>query len=147
MMRSLQGKKLSDQKPIVDLLEATKMLSINQLNAQIKIMEIWKATNIQDYPLSLNKKEIIPGNINTRACTQGRLIVPGIKPIMQKSCITDAMRLWNNCPIEVTAAKSLSLAKKNLKNIHENITYISMEVPSVTLHLARTFNHLILLHF
>ena len=92
-MRSLQGKKLSDQTPIVDLLEASNMLSINQLNAKIKIMEIWKATNITDYPLSLNKKEIVAGNISTRACTQGRLIIPGIKPIMQKTCKKHASQM------------------------------------------------------
>ena len=67
------------------------LIIINQLNAQIKIMEIWKAKNIEDYPLKLNKKEVVTGNINTRACTQGKLIVPGTKPIMQRSCITDAI--------------------------------------------------------
>ena len=115
MMRSLQGKKLSDQTPIKDLLQATNMLSINQLNAQIKILEIWKATNINDYPLKLNKKEIIPGQTNTRSCTQGRLVVPGTIPIMQKTCITDAIRLWNSSPTEVTSATSLSMAKKVTK--------------------------------
>ena len=64
------------------ILKATNMLSINQRNAQIKIMEIWKASNVSDYPLKLNRKEIVPGNINTRACTQGRLIVPGTKQII-----------------------------------------------------------------
>ena len=56
MMRSLLGKKLCDQIPTMELLNATKMLSINQLNAQIKLMEIWKASNKEDYPLKLNKK-------------------------------------------------------------------------------------------
>ena len=72
------------------------MLTINQRNAQIKLVEIWKASNIEDHPLKLNRKEVVLENINTRACTQEKLIVPGIKPIMQKTCITDAMRIWNN---------------------------------------------------
>ena len=50
MMRSLQGKKLSDQTPKVELLEATKMLSINQLNAQIKIMESNKHPRLSTEP-------------------------------------------------------------------------------------------------
>ena len=70
---------------------------------------------ISDYPLKLNKKEIVNGNINTWSCTQGRLMVPGIKPIMQKACITDAIRLWNSSPTEVTSATTLSLAKKATK--------------------------------
>ena len=75
------------------------MISINQLNAQIKLVEIWRASNIDNYPLKLNKKQVVPENTNTRACTQGKLIVPGTKPIMQKSFITDAMKIWNTCPI------------------------------------------------
>ena len=66
MMRVLVGKKLSD------MLNLTNMLSINQLNAQIKILEIWKAVNVPDYPLKLNKKEVTMENINTRSCTQGK---------------------------------------------------------------------------
>ena len=67
------------------------MLSINQLNAQIKLMEIWKATNIDDYPLKLNRKEVLLDNITTRAFSQGRLIIPGSKPVMQKTCVTYAI--------------------------------------------------------
>ena len=91
------------------------LIIINQLNAQIKIMEIWKAKNIEDYPLKLNKKEVVTGNINTRACTQGKLIVPGTKPIMQRSCITDAIRLWNKLPTNITSAPTLATAKKASK--------------------------------
>ena len=40
---------------------------INQLNAQIKLMEIWKATNIDNYPLQLNKKVVELDKINN--CT------------------------------------------------------------------------------
>ena len=115
MMRSLLGKRISDRVPTVELLKTTNTLSINQLNAQIKIMEIWKAKNIEDYPLKLNKKEVVTGNINTRACTQGKLIVPGTKPIMQRSCITDAIRLWNKLPTNITSAPTLATAKKASK--------------------------------
>ena len=44
------------------LLEETNMMSINQLNAQIKIMEIWKALNIDGYPLKLDKQTAISIN-------------------------------------------------------------------------------------
>ena len=115
MMRSLLGKKLCDQIPTTELLKATKMLSINQLNAQIKLMEIWKATNIEDYPLKLNKKVVEHDKKNTRACNQGRLIIPGFKPIMHKTCITDAMQIWNIAPITGTTALTLAAAKNATK--------------------------------
>ena len=85
-------------------------------------MEIWKAANFPDYPLKLNKKEVIVGNINTRSCTQGKLIVPGTKPIMQKTCITDAMRLWNIAPVEITSSPSLSSAKNETKKFVKTLS-------------------------
>ena len=33
------------------------MLSTNQINAQIKLLEIWKALKIDNYPLSVEKKK------------------------------------------------------------------------------------------
>ena len=78
-------------------------------------MEIWKAVNVPDYPLKINKKEVTMENINTRSCTQGKLIVPGTKPIMQKTCITDAMRIWNIAPKEITSTTSLLGAKNETK--------------------------------
>ena len=36
---------------------------------------------------------------------------------MQKTCIMDAMRLWNIAPVEITSSTSLSSAKKETKNI------------------------------
>ena len=33
-------------------------MSIKQINAQIKIQEIWKALNIQDYPIKIVKQTV-----------------------------------------------------------------------------------------
>ena len=30
------------------------MLSVNQMNAQIKMTEIWKASNVDNYPLKID---------------------------------------------------------------------------------------------
>ena len=44
--------------------------------------------------------------------------------VMRKSCVADAMRLWNSAPKEDTSALSLSIANK-LQNICENFTNIT----------------------
>ena len=59
--------------------------------------------------------EVLLENVMTTACSQGRLIIPGSKPVMQKTCVTDAMRLLNTASKEVTSALSLSIAKKATK--------------------------------
>ena len=41
---------LSDKVSFKCMLESQKMLSVNQTHAQIKILEIWKAVNVENYP-------------------------------------------------------------------------------------------------
>ena len=49
VLRTLENKRIRQ------LLENQNMLSINQTQAQMKILEMWKATNIQIYPLEVLK--------------------------------------------------------------------------------------------
>ncbi len=45
MLRVLDGAKIGDQKSTKILLEEQNMLSVNQMAAQIKLTEMWKASN------------------------------------------------------------------------------------------------------
>ena len=38
------------------MLEKFQMLSVNQMNAQIKLRKLWKAENVDNYPLKFEKK-------------------------------------------------------------------------------------------
>ena len=49
------------------------MFSVNQFNAKIKLLKVWKALNIANYPLKINKQVIRLDTTNTRANTQGKL--------------------------------------------------------------------------
>ena len=53
MMRLVSGTSIQDRISIRNLLEMTNNISVNQMNAQIKIQEIWKALNINHYPLTV----------------------------------------------------------------------------------------------
>ena len=59
-------------------------------------------------------KKVVADYINTRACTQGKLIVPGKKAVMQRTCITDTIRIWNSCPTTISRAATLATAKKEI---------------------------------
>ena len=48
MARFLNGTKF--------LLEQANLLSVNQLNAKIKLQEVWKAINIEDYPIKITQQ-------------------------------------------------------------------------------------------
>ena len=51
----------------------------------------------------------------TRATSTGRLIEQGTSCLSQKTCINDAVRLWNKLPATVTDCISLSQIKKQAK--------------------------------
>ena len=77
------------------------MLSENQLNAQIKLLEVWKALNIniKDSPLKILKKEINEITAVTRSLTNGKLIETAFSNTLSiKTCINDDIRLWNIAP-------------------------------------------------
>ena len=113
MIRFLKGKVLNDREEIKTLLEKSKMISVNQMNAQIKLQEIWKSLNIDNYPLKVNKKEATESTAVTRSCITGKLTESSFSNLSQRACVNDAIRLWNKAPKEAMTATSLNLAKKS----------------------------------
>jgi len=57
MLRVLDGSQIVDQKSTKRLLEEQNMLSVNQMAAQIKLTEMWKATNDPQYPIKMKTWE------------------------------------------------------------------------------------------
>jgi hypothetical protein len=99
--------------PTSSLLTKYSMLSVNQLNAQIKLVEIWKALNVDDYPLTVVKQTIDNSRVNTRADTKEKPIEIGKSLLVQKTCISDAFHLWNNAPEKII--NSITLTQEKLK--------------------------------
>ena len=55
------------------MLERQKMLSVNQLQAQIKLTEMWKASNLPTYPLQIGKRTLGAEVRTTRSVTNENL--------------------------------------------------------------------------
>ena len=102
LMRYLAGCQLKDKVSIRSLLDKLNMVSVNQLNAQIKLLEMWKSSNIEDYPLQLRQTEIREGVRSTRAATKGRPCDIGRTQLTQTTCISDAIKMWNAAPCAIT---------------------------------------------
>ena len=115
MMRLITGTSLQDRISTKKLLDLTNCQSINQINAQIKIQEIWKAINIEDYPLIISKSGVKSSMAATRSCTSGKLIEFGKCVISQKTCKNDAVRLWNSLPKHVQTCGTLNELKTQTK--------------------------------
>ena len=102
LLRALNGTKTKDKVSIKSMLEKFNLMSVNQINAQIKLLEIWKSTS-------------------TRACTKGRLCELGKTSVVQNTCISDAKKLWNRAPAIITTCESMYIAKKEIKKFVKNL--------------------------
>ena len=115
MARVLENVLRKDGTPIETLLTNQRLLSVNQISAQIKLTEIWKATNIPKFPIKVIKKVKAQGARITRGVTAGKLIEEGFSNQMLKSFIGGATQLWNKAPLAITESTSIYTAKKDIK--------------------------------
>ena len=118
MLRMLDWITLKDHVSSQSLLQKYKLLSVNQLAAQIKLVEAWKSINRDNYPLKLEpnypdrantQRELRPGSVKTWK--------DDAKSVAAKvSFSRDAAKLWNNAPEVIKSAQSLNIAKKEIKS-------------------------------
>ena len=57
MLRLLERSRIRDGRNVRDMLEKLDMLSINQMLAQVKLLEAWKAIKDENYPIHMKKKK------------------------------------------------------------------------------------------
>ena len=114
-MRSLNRSKVRDMISISSLQIKCNMLSVNQLNASIKLLEIWKALNVEDYPLKVERHKSTESRVSTRADINERPIPVGKSNLTQKTCVSDAIHVWNLAPNTFTDCTSLTNTKTEIK--------------------------------
>ena len=92
------------------------MTSVNRLNAQVKLLEMWKALHIDNYPLKIKKQTVNEEGVSTRASKTGRPIEIGRSNFTRNTSTCDAIRIWNLAPASITEANSLYQAKNAIKS-------------------------------
>ena len=121
LLRSLNNTKIKDKISTKSILGKFNMLSVNQLNAQVKLLEMWKALNLVDYPLKIKQQTVTESGVSTRASHKGRPINIGKSNTTKNSSISDSIRVWNLSPITVTDSKNIYLAKKAIKSFARSL--------------------------
>ena len=107
MVRLLNGKSLIDKISTKTLLANVNVLSVNQINAQIKITEVWKAMQDANHPLKIEKVAHDLRSCTTRSVTNGDLKEFGKLIILQSTFLSDASKVWNKCPTNLKECESL----------------------------------------
>ena len=84
------------------------MSAVNQIMAQIKICEMWKANNIDNYPIKVETPQRNEESKVTRAITNIVLKESAKSNVTMSTFINDA---WNKCTDNIKEAKSYNAAK------------------------------------
>ena len=90
------------------------LLSVNQLNAQIKLCDVWKAVNVDIYPTKVTHMTVSSDSAHTRSITNGKLVETGKSELTQATFIDDAIKAWNSTSEEVK--------QSNPQHLHPHIT-------------------------
>ena len=92
------------------------MLSVNQLNASIKLTELWKANKIKDCPLKITRP-LSENPMRTHSTRNDNLLeIKGKSDIVWSTFINDGIRLWNTAPLELKNCANIYPAKKLIKS-------------------------------
>ena len=119
MLRMLDRVSIKDHVTTISMLKKYNLPSVNQLAAQIKLVEAWKSQNIEQYSLKLEPN-------NPDRTEMERVIRPSSIKLWKDDAKTlaaklsfsqDSARLWNIIPDSIKQASSLYIAKKEIKNI------------------------------
>ena len=97
------------------MLTKHKMLSVNQLQAQVKLTELWKVVNTDNNPLKFTHQSPAENGRETRAVSNKKLVQTKGSTLTNDSFIYDATRLWNMAPESIKMSKSLLSAKAEIK--------------------------------
>ena len=111
LLRSIENVRVRDKVSIKSMLTKHNMLSINQMHAQVKLTEMWKATNFNNYPLNIARIQPANSGRESRSVTDGKLV----EPKTLNTFVGNATRLWNKAPLSIKNSKSISTAKKEIK--------------------------------
>ena len=112
--RFLHGSTLLDKINTKVIFKETNLLSINQINAQVKLLEVWKSMNFESYPIKwINRKdEIIRQGL--KCSNKPDLIIKGKSPLQSQTFIHDAAMVWNSAPRALKECVSLNTVKKQI---------------------------------
>ena len=117
MIRFLNNRRISDKMKTETLITNLNMLSVNRMNAQIKLTEVWKALHFQNNPLNITLPIMDPNERNSRSISNGRLKMCNGKSLSsQATFLNDAKRVWNSAPQQIRECNSIYSVKKEIKS-------------------------------
>ena len=117
MLRLLNGVARKDKVSIESMLSKLGWLSINQLVAEVRLVEVWKALNTKNTLSNLFEK--VEGT--TRASQNNKIKVVKNSQLRENSFVYPTVKLWNSAPVSVTRAETENKAKKGIREFVKSL--------------------------
>ena len=115
LTRLLNGTNITDKIATKQILKNLNMISVNQLNAQIKLTEAWKITYVPGYPISYELKSTNEDERQTRATSANIVPETARTSLSQATFNNDAKKLWNQAPLSIKNCNNITGAKRAIK--------------------------------
>ena len=104
-----------DKIPTYQIHKELNMQTVNQINAQIKLLDVWKAQQYERHPTSYPRRNDANLEQRTRAAVANNLLEAHGGKIITSTCINDAAKLWNAAPDCIKNNVSIHSVKKCIK--------------------------------
>ena len=115
LARFLNGNKLTDKIPTSQIYKELNLQSVNQINAQIKLLDVWKAHQFDRHPTKYPRRNDTNPEQRTRSAVTNKLDEAVGGKIITTTCINDAAKLWNGAPDTIKNCVSIYSVKKCIK--------------------------------
>ena len=113
--RFVHGSTLMDRISTNIIFNETKLLSVNQINAQIKLLEVWKSQNINSYPIQWTRRKDELNRDGLKSSNKPDLVIKGRTVTQSNTFINDAASIWNVAPSVLKECKTIRAAKTQIK--------------------------------
>ena len=115
LLRFLCNSKRSSHTSIASMLDKLGWLSINQLSCEIRLIEVWKALNIENHCLNNLFEKATTDRGITRSAGLNKLKTHFKSKIRDNSFVYPSIQIWNSAPSEITTAETESRARTAIR--------------------------------
>ena len=115
VLRLLCNTQRNKHTSIKSMLQKLGWLSLNQMSAEVRLIEVWKALNKEDYCLENLFQRVESEQVNVRSSGKNRIKCAFKSKLRENSFHYPSVRLWNSAPIEVTKAITESAARNAIR--------------------------------
>ena len=111
VLRLLCKSRRDERKPIKEMLDKLGWLSLNQMSCEVRLIEVWKSLNVENYCLKDIFEKIQSRNENRIKLKSGFK-----SRLRENSFHYPSVQIWNAAPQTITHAKSESTARKAIRD-------------------------------